>query len=461
MNQRIVFYLVFMIMFTIDAQTINLRGKITNQSENPVQDAIVSLVYQELSDTTDSSGRYSIIKNDVKVLKSGKSQTENIIFNKGVLELCLTRKSPIKIEAFDLKGNLLEKKFFRNALPGIHRLTVTDICQSSKFLIIRAVAANMERTFRYFQVYNGKYTLARVEPVTGSNLVKRVAESMDSLKVTADGYRTNTVEINSYDAVVDIVLVADPEPQCEGCGNTNHPGSGRATIDVDGITREYMLKLPDNYDTDKAYKLIFCPHWLGGSIDDVINGMMCGGPYYGLEALAEGTAIFVVPQGLKDGQYTGFSNPDGRDVKFFQAMLDYFNSTLCIDQKRIFSTGFSFGGMMSFAAGCAMNDVIRAIAPMSGAFYSGCDSTSKGPVAVWQAHGINDQAVRLSDARKARDHFLARNGCSKQTVPVNPAPCVAYQGCEEGYPFIYCEFDGDHGVQKWAAPAVWEFFSKF
>jgi polyhydroxybutyrate depolymerase len=116
---------------------------------------------------------------------------------------------------------------------------------------------------------------------------------------------------------------------------------------------------------------------------------------------------------------------NGRDVKFFKAMVDYFNSTLCIDQKRILSTGFSYGGMMSFALGCAMHDVFRAIAPCSAAFVSGCDSTSKGPIAVWQAHGKSDNMVQISAAKTALRYFLARNGCGTETTPVNPSPCVS------------------------------------
>jgi poly(3-hydroxybutyrate) depolymerase len=158
---------------------------------------------------------------------------------------------------------------------------------------------------------------------------------------------------------------------------------------------------------------------------------------------------------------TGWENTNGRDLKFFKAMISHFDSTLCIDQKHIFSLGFSYGGMMSFALGCAMSDVFRAIAPMSGAFYSGCDSTSKGPIAVWQAHGNSDNVVPPKDAAAARAYFLARNGCSNETTPVDPSPCVAYKGCKEGYPYIYCEFSGGHGVQTFAAAAIWKFFGQF
>jgi poly(3-hydroxybutyrate) depolymerase len=142
-------------------------------------------------------------------------------------------------------------------------------------------------------------------------------------------------------------------------------------------------------------------------------------------------------------------------------MLEYFNSKLCIDQTRIFSLGFSFGGMMSNAIGCEMANVFRAIAPMSGALYSGCTQTNEQPIAVWMAHGTTDNVVPLDDGKAALAVFLERNGCSAQTMPTQPSPCVEYQGCAAGYPVHYCEFNGGHGPQGFAPDATWDFFSQF
>jgi poly(3-hydroxybutyrate) depolymerase len=192
-------------------------------------------------------------------------------------------------------------------------------------------------------------------------------------------------------------------------------------------------------------------------MDDVVSGFMSGGAYYGLEPLANGTAVFVAPNGIDNG----WANTGGRDIEFLRAMLDLFNANLCIDQKRIFSTGFSYGGMMSFAVGCALPDVFRAIAPMSGALYSGCERTNTSPIAVWMAHGNSDTTVPLSDGQAGLDVFLDRNGCGSETVPVDPSPCVAYQGCAEGYPVHYCEFDGGHGPASFGPSGTWQFFNQF
>ena len=182
-----------------------------------------------------------------------------------------------------------------------------------------------------------------------------------------------------------------------GCGVMDHPLSGSATIDVGGNSREYILKLPDAYSASTQYKLVFGWHWRGGKASDVANGTLGGGPYYGLEKASKGTTIFVAPNGLD----SGWANTGGRDIMFLKAMLALFESKLCIDQSRIFSTGFSYGGMMSDAIGCDMADVFRAIAPMSGALYSGCSKTNTQPIAVWMSHGASDDIVPLADGKAA------------------------------------------------------------
>lgn len=243
----------------------------------------------------------------------------------------------------------------------------------------------------------------------------------------------------------------------EGCGKATTLESGRATIDVSGTNREYILNIPDGYAEDTPYKLIFGWHWLGGQASDVATGGTVGlGNYYGLEDLADGGAIFVAPEGIDNG----WANTNGRDINFLNAMLERFQSELCIDLDRIFSTGFSYGGMMSFAIACEMGDVFRAIAPMSGALYSGCGNGTE-PIALFGTHGISDTVVPLEDGRAGLQEVLDRNHCSTETSPTEPSPCVSYQGCDDGYPVTWCEFDGGHSPQRWSSQPVWDFFSGF
>lgn len=248
-----------------------------------------------------------------------------------------------------------------------------------------------------------------------------------------------------------------PKGPSAGCGKTPTLKSGTATIDVDGTAREYILQLPSDYDSSKPYKLIFGLHWRGGQASDVATGGSAGlGNYYGLEALADGSAIFVSPNGLDNG----WANTGGRDINFIKAILAAFQADLCIDLDRIFSVGFSYGGMMSFAIACDMGDVFRAVAPLSGALYSGCGNGS-APIALWGSHGTTDEVVPINDGRAGLQEVLDRNHCGTETTPTAPDNCVTYTGCDEGYPVTWCEFNGGHGPQRWQTQPIWEFFSQF
>jgi polyhydroxybutyrate depolymerase len=246
-----------------------------------------------------------------------------------------------------------------------------------------------------------------------------------------------------------------------GCTVASGPKSGRASIDVGGTTREYIVKVPDDYDSKHPYKLIFAFHARGGNATQVAG--TANDDYYGLFSRAQGKAIFVSPEGLD----AGWRNEQGRDIAFVKAMLEELSSKLCIDRQRIFSAGFSFGGMMSDAIGCAMADVFRAIAPMSGGIpnadhpYSGCDQVNMHPVAVWMSHGDADTVVPIADGKAALDIFVARSHCQAQTSPVAPSPCVAYQGCMPEYPIHFCQFSGGHNPPSFAADGIWTFFAQF
>ena len=235
-----------------------------------------------------------------------------------------------------------------------------------------------------------------------------------------------------------------------GCGVAAAAASGRFTIDAAGTSREYIVALPDDYDPARPYRLIFTWHPGGGSAQGTANN------YYGLRQLADDSAIFVSPEGIDQG----WANTNGRDTAFLDAMLARFDAELCFDQSRVFSTGFSYGGMMSFAIGCGRADVFRAIAPMAGALFSGCED-GDAPIALLGFHGTADTVVDIAQGVRARDEIIERNGCQPEEQAIEADGCLAFQGCSEGHSVTWCEFDGGHTPAPGAAPRIWDFFSQF
>jgi polyhydroxybutyrate depolymerase len=244
-----------------------------------------------------------------------------------------------------------------------------------------------------------------------------------------------------------------------GCGSANTTSScsksgTTCSIDVGGTARTYYVQLPSGYTSSRQYPVVFQFHPRGGTAEQALTmyGISRGLP----------DAIYVTPQGLTENGNTGWANTNGQDIAFTKAMVADLQAKYCLDNARIFSVGFSYGGMMSFAVGCEMGDVFRAIAPMSGALYSDFNCKGTGhAIAMWGSHGLTDDVVPIADGRAARDKILQQNHCGTQTVPIDPSPCVSYQGCDAGYPVTWCEWDGKHGIPSFGSTAIAAFFKQF
>ena len=270
-----------------------------------------------------------------------------------------------------------------------------------------------------------------------------------------------------------------------GCGKTPTLTSGTQSIQSSGQARSFMIRIPDNYDKNHPYWLIFGFHWLGGTANDVDSGGTSGytWSYYGLREQADNStssqAIFVAPQGISNG----WANSNNQDVAFTDDMIELVEGDLCIDTKHVFSTGFSYGGGMTKALGCERPGVFRAIAVYSGADFlsGGCDDTTTSPIAYIGLHSITDGTNPYSSGEAIRDRFVTNNGCTPQSPPT-PAQnslthvCTTYQGCTDGYPVEWCAFNGGGhtpapvdgstegsggGDTTWTKGEVWKFFTQF
>ncbi|HEV2780693.1 MAG TPA: RICIN domain-containing protein [Actinophytocola sp.] len=257
-----------------------------------------------------------------------------------------------------------------------------------------------------------------------------------------------------------------------GCGKAPTLTSGPRTIQSSGKSRSFILRIPDGYDNNRPYRLIFGYHWRGGTANDVDSGGTDGfnWSYYGLRRLSNNGAIFVAPQGLGNG----WANSGGEDVTFTDDMIRLIEADLCVETTQRFALGFSFGGGMSYALACARANMFRAVAVYSGAQISGCSGGTQ-PIAYIGIHGIGDTVLNISLGRSLRDTFVRNNGCTPQNPP-EPAPgsrthiTTAYSGCRSGFPVVWAAFDGGHtpgpidgstseGWMTWTSAEVWRFFT--
>jgi len=167
------------------------------------------------------------------------------------------------------------------------------------------------------------------------------------------------------------------------------------TLTHDEMERYYYLTVPESYSAEEPMPLLLVFHGYTSSARKIKS-------YSGFDELAEKEGfIAVYPQGtlLEDnthwnvGGWTLKSSAD--DVGFVEALLDHLTEAYAIDTDRIYATGMSNGGYMSFLLACQVSDRIAAIASVTGSMtpqtYNKCDP--ERPMPVLQFHGTTDPTV--------------------------------------------------------------------
>jgi polyhydroxybutyrate depolymerase len=170
--------------------------------------------------------------------------------------------------------------------------------------------------------------------------------------------------------------------------------SNAQTLVHDGITRDYLLYVPDSYDGTIQVPLMINFHGFGGNASDYMN-------YADMRTTATSESfILVYPKG---SCLDGFSHwnpcPIGADNKsttddvgFVEAMITEISSQYNVDMERIYATGYSNGGMMAYGLANYKSDLIAAVASVSGAMLD-CTGTTSHPMPVLHLHGTSDSVI--------------------------------------------------------------------
>lgn len=173
---------------------------------------------------------------------------------------------------------------------------------------------------------------------------------------------------------------------------------GQQTIDGSitfaGIQRDYILYVPEIYTPGEAVPLILNFHGYTSNAFEQLN-------YGDFRPIADTAGFIVVhPQGTVDllGNThfnVGWGTSSVDDLGFTAALIDSLSAEYSINQDRIYSTGMSNGGFMSYNLACEMSDRIAAIASVTGTMNINQPATcSPGhPMPVMEIHGTADATV--------------------------------------------------------------------
>jgi len=173
------------------------------------------------------------------------------------------------------------------------------------------------------------------------------------------------------------------------------PGTESKTLEFGGRTRTYLVHSPKGDDGKTPLALVLVLH---GAVQGATNVQRMSGMSAKadkekfLVAYPNGTSRSGLAPTWNAGACCGYAQTNQvDDVGFLRALIDKLEHDYTVDPKRIFVTGISNGGMMSYRLACELADRIAAIAPVEGA--QDVDCRPSRPVSVLIFHGTADILV--------------------------------------------------------------------
>ena len=130
-----------------------------------------------------------------------------------------------------------------------------------------------------------------------------------------------------------------------------------------GIQRHYLMYIPKNIPSGKKVPLLICLHGRGGTAETMQS-------HFKVNPFADrDTFIVLYPEGIDnrwtDGRATvGVDDSPKRpdDVGFITKLIDTLIKNYPVDASRIYATGVSNGGVMSYRLGVDLKGKIKGIA---------------------------------------------------------------------------------------------------
>ena len=244
------------------------------------------------------------------------------------------------------------------------------------------------------------------------------------------------------------VPVPDVDPSA-GCGAS--ASTPPRHFRVAGVEREAIVVVPEDYRPEEPHALVFGFHGRTNENTQVRR-------YLGLEQAAAIDAIFIYPQGLADdtGNFTwadpGDSADDLRDYALFDAILETIGEAYCIDRNAVFVVGHSLGASFANSLACARAEEVRGLASVAG----GIDPAEcTDDLAALLLHNPRDEAVRLTEGERARDHLLTQREAlgAAEATSIGGFDCRQYSEAEN--PLIWCLYSQDFTARGRFYPHQW------
>ena len=264
---------------------------------------------------------------------------------------------------------------------------------------------------------------------------------------------------------------------------------GQQTIDArinhGGLERDYTLYIPASYSAGNEAPLLFNFHgYTSNSWQQAF--------YSNFNTVADDEGFIIVyPEGTLDNTGTshwnvGWGGSTVDDIGFTSALIDSISADYSINQDRVYSTGMSNGGFMSYQLACELSDRIAAIASVTGSmnmgWFNSCNPNH--PMPIMEIHGTADGNVPYATIPSIMDFWANFNNCNSSAIVTNVPNTSTTDGCTTEHQIWengnngstvehYKIIGGEHswpgalfpnGVTNQdidASEKIWEFFSKY
>lgn len=264
-----------------------------------------------------------------------------------------------------------------------------------------------------------------------------------------------------------------PEANIQATEKITKAGDYTLHIKHGDHTRMYKIHVPKSYKTETATAVLFAFHGGGGDMNHQANDSL----YNQISKSNQEGYIVVFPNGYspyKSGKLAtwnaGKCCGDARDLKiddvgFVKEIIKNLEHQLNIDKSKIFASGMSNGGMMSYRLACEMSDVFKGIAAVAGTDNT-IDCSPKNPISILHIHAKDDTHVLFNggagkkafkDLSKVTDFnsvpntmkkWVKHNACDakpKRVLEKEGAYCDLYSKCKNGVEVQLCVTDtGGH-----------------
>ena len=235
------------------------------------------------------------------------------------------------------------------------------------------------------------------------------------------------------------VSLLTPQASAQGLNNES--------VNVNGVTREYLVYLPVNFDPAENMPAMFFFHGGGGTANGAI--FECD-----FRPLADADRfIAVYPQAIDStsgpncwdclGDYHGGVD----EVGFMSAMIDAMAADYNIDTQRVYAGGYSLGGSIVYDFAAYLPDRVAVIAPVAANMWEWTLSDVNWSTSVACVHlvGTNDfyapyNGSEYSISSSAQNaHFVSLNGAQATPTTENLGGNITRYTWDAG--------DGCHGHQ--------------